>query len=318
MPILVPGLTAGISYLGDLFLDQGDIVVLPDLYWENYQLILEHRMGAEIRTYDTFTKAGGLDVEAFESALTKAAKEKGKVFTILNYPNNPTGYSPTKAEAEAISEALARASMHGAILAAVDDAYFGFFYEEDLIHESIFTKFAKLSSNVLAVKVDGPTKEDCVWGFRSGFITFSGKGMGAAHEAALEKKLMGAIRSSVSCSATPTQHLLLKAMRTEGHAGEREVFKATLKERYLKAKEAIAKGPVPSCLKPMPFNSGYFMCFRCVGIDGEALRKKLLEEQGIGTICLGDILRVAFASVEAEEIADLYVRIFAAASELKA
>jgi hypothetical protein len=56
----------------------------------------------------------------------------------------------------------------------------------------------------------------------------------------------------------------------------------------------------------MPFNSGYFMSFRC-GVDAEALRKKLLADHGIGTIALGPgILRVAFAALEEEQIPEIY------------
>jgi len=34
--MVVPGLTAGISFLADLFVDEGDPVVMPELFWDNY------------------------------------------------------------------------------------------------------------------------------------------------------------------------------------------------------------------------------------------------------------------------------------------
>ena len=40
----------------------------------------------------------------------------------------------------------------------IDDAYFGLVYEEGVYTESIFVELANLSENVLAVKLDGPTK----------------------------------------------------------------------------------------------------------------------------------------------------------------
>ena len=48
---------------------------------------------------------------------------------------------------------------------------FGLVYENGIFKESLFSKLADLHENVLAVKVDGATKEDYAWGFRVGFIT---------------------------------------------------------------------------------------------------------------------------------------------------
>ena len=62
LPLVVPGLTAGISLLADLFVDRGDTVVLPDLHWDNYPLILETRREATLVTFPLYTPAGGFNV----------------------------------------------------------------------------------------------------------------------------------------------------------------------------------------------------------------------------------------------------------------
>ncbi len=46
------------------------------------------------------------------------------------------------------------------------------FFDEQCDRESIFGKLARASNNLLAIKVDGATKEEFVWGLRVGFITF--------------------------------------------------------------------------------------------------------------------------------------------------
>ena len=51
LPVVVPGLTAGISYLGDMFLDEGDQVVVADMFWPNYRLVIEERKAAKITTH---------------------------------------------------------------------------------------------------------------------------------------------------------------------------------------------------------------------------------------------------------------------------
>jgi hypothetical protein len=56
------------------------------------------------------------------------------------------------------------------------------------------------------------------------------------------------------------------------------------------------------------------MSFQCIGVDAEALRLRLLSEHGIGTIALGpSCLRVAFAALEEEQIAEIYKDIYEAA-----
>jgi aspartate/methionine/tyrosine aminotransferase len=331
LPVVVPGLTAAISYVADLFLEPGDTVVVPDLHWPNYRLIVEERKMAAGLTYPIFVGAAGTtegrrstdrpahyNVEGLESRLREAGARRGKACAILNFPNNPTGYTPTLAEAEAIAAALVRVASEGTdLLVVADDAYFGLQYEEGLLGESLFARLATAHERILAVKVDGPTKEDYVWGFRTGFVTFAGAGLSPVHHEALVKKLMGVIRSSVSNSSAPVQHLLLKALDAPGRDAEKLRFRGLLEARYRRVRDFLAAHSLPSCLVALPFNSGYFMSFECKGISAEALRLRLLE-RGIGTISMQDrYLRVAFSSVEESQVDELYAAIVASATELK-
>lgn len=49
-----------------------------------------------------------------------------------------------------------------------------------------FGKLANIHPRVLTVKIDGATKEEFVWGFRVGFITFAHEDAAVLH--ALEQK----------------------------------------------------------------------------------------------------------------------------------
>ncbi|MDR2142773.1 MAG: aminotransferase class I/II-fold pyridoxal phosphate-dependent enzyme, partial [Treponema sp.] len=89
-----------------------------------------------------------------------------------------------------------------------------------------------------------------------------------------------------------------------------------LQSRYRAVRRFIAENHSPPGLEVLPFNSGYFMSFRCTRLSAEKLRQKLLEK-GIGTIALADTyLRVTFAAVDGEEIPDLYGAIYQAAAEM--
>ncbi len=168
----------------------------------------------------------------------------------------------------------------------------------------------------MAVKIDGPTKEDFAWGFRCGFLTFGCKGFTDAQYDALVKKLMGVIRSSVSCAATPSQTMLLKSFADPNNDAEKAEFRKVLENRY-KIVRKFVDSHKSNAIEALPFNSGYFMSFRTIGINAEQLRVKLLEEKGIGTISIDEkTLRVAFSSIDEEKIETVYSAIYEVAEEM--
>ena len=312
-PMVVAGLTNGIVQVSDLFTSPGDTVVVPDLYWGNYRLIFQERQEAKLVSFPFFTKMGKFNTDGLAGRLTGASK----AIVVLNFPNNPTGYSPTEGEARAIADVLINAADSGtAILALCDDAYFGLFYEDDTYRHSLTSLLANAHKNLLAVKVDGPTKEDFSWGLRIGFVTFAAKGLDSKHYAAIEKKLLGAIRSSVSNCSRPAQSLLIRALQDPSYRTQKEALLSELNARYRTVKRIVggAKGNTP--LVPLPFNSGYFMSFSIPG-KAETLRTRLLRERGIGTISIqNDYLRVAYQSVEEEVLEPLFNAIYEEAGRL--
>lgn len=316
-PMAVSGLTNGLVLIADLFMDPGDVVIIPDMFWGNYRLMFEVRKGGKIVSFPFFNENNGLNIEGFKQTILEH-KGAGKVILLVNFPNNPTGYSPRIEEAEALATALKECADQGVdILAVTDDAYFGLFYEEGTYTHSLFSKCALLHERILAVKVDGATKEDYVWGFRVGFITFGGKGLTRDHYEALNKKLMGAIRSSISNGSRPAQTLLKKGLKDPNYISEKEEYYKILKRRYEKVKQIVSEHSSSSVLTPLPFNSGYFMSFVCSSISAEELRTELLHKEGIGSIAIGETyLRIAYAGVDEEDLEELYSTIYQVAERL--
>ena len=48
VPIVTSAITHGLTLVGDLFVDAGDVMIAPDQLWDNYSLTFETRMGAKI------------------------------------------------------------------------------------------------------------------------------------------------------------------------------------------------------------------------------------------------------------------------------
>lgn len=316
LPIVVPGLTAGLSYLSDLFIDEEKPLLAADPSWDNYKLIVEARRNSELHQFPMFA-GDGFNIEEFEKAMNEEAK-RGSIRVLLNFPQNPSGYSPTKEEVKKIVSIVKGLAEKGVkILTISDDAYFGLNYEENIYPQSLFAEFADLHENVLAVKVDGPTKEDFVWGFRCGFLTFASKNLSEEAMTALTTKMTGIIRSSVSCSGTPAQSIILKAFDSGSMEAEKLHFRSILENRY-KIVRAFVNAHHSEVIEPLPFNSGYFMSFNVKGVDAEEIRSKLLKEKGIGTVSIDSkTLRVAFSSLDEGKINDVYQAVYDCADSFK-
>lgn len=318
-PVVTNALTHGLAIVADMFIDPGDHLVMPDMMWGNYNLTFSVRRGGSIQKFNTFTEDGGFDVAAFKTCLKKTADEKGKALVLLNFPNNPSGYTPTLTEGKALVDAILEVAESGCnIVALTDDAYFGLFYE-DSMQESLFGQLANLHPRVLAVKLDGATKEEYVWGFRTGFVTFaSGKTDQGNLLLALEKKTMGIIRATISNCPHPSQTFVIEALRSDAFIGQKQEKFATMKGRALRVKEVLDTGAYVDAFSYYPFNSGYFMCLKLKTVDAEKLRLHLLDNYGVGAISIGSTdLRVAFSCIAEEDIPELFSLIYQAVKDIE-
>jgi aspartate/methionine/tyrosine aminotransferase len=316
LPLVSCGLTHGLSILGFMFAEPGDNIILPDYYWENYNLLFSNWHGASIDTFNLF-KNDAFDVASLKSSLEKGGI--GKKILLLTFPNNPTGYTPTVSEMKEIVAVLNESAQKGnKIVVMIDDSYFGLVYREGVEKSSLFSYIVDLHENVLAAKVDGATKEDYVWGFRVGFITFGIKGATPELYSALEAKAAGAIRGNISNVSNLTQSLLLKAFESADYWKQKAEKFTILKSRCDKVVEVLAAHPeYNECFTALPFNSGYFMCVRIHGADAEVVRKVLLDDFSTGVISFNDVLRVAFSSVDAALIPELFDNIYKACKKVK-
>lgn len=315
-PLVTCALTHGLSMAGYLFCDPGDVLVTPDLYWENYALIFGQAYGGRLVTFPTFTATGGFNIEGLVAAVREAPGDK--VLVSLNFPNNPAGYTLLEGEVPRLVQALVALATGGKrLVVLIDDAYFGLVFESGVYTQSVFAPLCDAHPNLLAVKLDGPTKEDYVWGFRVGFITFGVQGGTPALYAALEAKCAGAIRGSISNGSLPAQSMLLKAWQSPAYAGEKTAKFALLKKRCDTIKAILAAHPeYRDEFEALPFNSGYFMCVKPRRVDPEALRQKLLADYSTGVISLCGIIRLAFSATPTAQLEKLFANLYQACRSL--
>lgn len=313
LPVVSCGLTHGLYSLGYLFCDEGDEIICSDLYWDNYELVFGNGFDATIKPFDLFDSKG-FNLDAFKKAVMEGPI--GKRIILLNFPNNPTGYTPTREEAKVILSILEQAADAGNhLLVILDDAYFGLAFEEDVMPESLFSSLIDLHPNILTAKVDGVTKEEYAWGFRIGFITYGIKNGSQALYDALGAKTGGTVRSCISNAPHLSQSLVLKALQDPDYGKEKKENAAKIAERYRKVKQILNSHPeFTDFFSPLPFNSGYFMCVRLHHHNAEAIRQHLLSEFSTGLIAFPEkgLLRIAFSSLAAGKMDRLFTNIYEA------
>jgi aspartate/methionine/tyrosine aminotransferase len=314
-PLVTNALTHGLSIVADLFVGPGDAVIIPDKNWENYELTFGIRRGSEIVNYPLYNIEGKFNADALREAIL-GQKDLGKAIVILNFPNNPTGYTPGAEEGRQIVAAIQAGAEAGInVVVVTDDAYFGLFFEDSL-HESLFGQLSDLHPRVLAIKIDGATKEDYVWGFRVGFITYAAKN--DALLSALEQKTMGIIRATISSGPHPSQTFVLHALKSPEFQDQKLEKYNIMKGRANRVKQILDSGKFSDSWDYYPFNSGYFMCLKLKTVEAEALRVHLLNQYGVGTIALGDSdLRVAFSCIEESGLEELFKLIYQGVCDLE-
>lgn len=299
LPIVTNGLTHGLYISGLLFLDPGEELVIPDMHWDNYSMVFHH---AHLETFPHFDQRG-FNLSGLEKKLSQGRKK-----FLLSSPNNPTGYAFTKREAHEIYQMVKK--INHEILIICDDAYFGLFYEDDVCKESLCAKLSQLD-NVLAVKIDGVSKELFAWGLRTGFITYN------KERKVLEDKTAAVVRATVSSCSTPAQRMVIEALSSPSVAAECQRKYDILKERYKKVKTVFAdNSQYKEFFEPLPFNSGYFMCITPKRHHPEEIRKRLLCDYDTGVLALGNLLRVAYSSVPKEKIPQLFENIYTVCKRL--
>lgn len=315
-PIVTNALTHGLSLVADLFINSGDTILLPEHNWGNYKLVFNTRHNANIDTYPIFDENGHYTTKSLVKSLK--AYNKDKVIMILNYPNNPTGYTPNNEEVQTIVNAIKSLAEKGTqVVAVIDDAYYGLFYE-DVYTQSLFTALTNIQSkNVLPVRLDGATKEFFAWGFRVGFITFGVED--ASTKDVLEAKTKGLIRSNISSGPLPSQSAVKHVLKNNVQFNkEIEQNITTLRERYEITKTVVYADQYQSHWQAYDFNSGYFMAIKVKDVNPETLRQHLIEKYSIGVIALNETdIRIAFSCVEKDDIPHVFDSIAKAIDDLR-
>lgn len=316
LPLVTVGLAHGLSIVADLFGGEGRPVAIPSPFWGNYRQIFHLRTGAEVVTAPAY-HGGRLDTDVYEKALGGHSSTEPAI-VLVNFPSNPGGYSPSVEETNRLTESLLRIADQRPLVVVCDDAYGGFVFDDRAPRASLFWRLAGAHPQLLAVKVDGGTKEFAFFGGRVGFLTF-GCEPDSELAAALENKVMCLIRSTVGSSVATSQVVMLQALRSGRARHEIDEIWKMAHSRYCAIQPALAELD-PRLIRILPFNAGFFALLELpeeLHLDADVVRRYLLAEHRVGVVSIGSrYLRIATCSVTEEDLPQLVKRVEKGVREL--
>ena len=307
LPMVTTGITQGIDIAANLFSEKKDALLLPNLFWQNYAQIYTIKLGNNIYKYNQFDENNNFSIENFKTALYSIKEDK--ISLILNFPNNPTGYTPSDDELTKLVEVInifVKEHPSKQLIIVSDDAYFGLFFEDNHKTPTLSATY-KLAenSNCLIVKLDGITKEFYSWGLRVGFITYYTKD--DTLRKTLLEKTQGFLRSTTSSPSNLSQQIALRLLENKQALLEKEENDSIIQERYNELKLAISKENLATLVTVLPFNSGYFFTIKLpTKINAHEFRLKFLNEYKYGVYSMDDEhVRIAFSCLDKELIPEL-------------
>ena len=307
LPMVTTGITQGIDIAANLFSEKKDALLLPNLFWQNYAQIYTIKLGNNIYKYNQFDENNNFSIENFKTALYSIKEDK--ISLILNFPNNPTGYTPSDDELTKLVEVInifAKEHPSKQLIIVSDDAYFGLFFEDNHKTPTLSATY-KLAenSNCLIIKLDGITKEFYSWGLRVGFITYYTKD--DTLRKTLLEKTQGFLRSTTSSPSNLSQQIALRLLESKQALLEKEENDSIIQDRYNELKLAISKENLATLVTVLPFNSGYFFTIKLpTTINAHEFRLKFLNEYKYGVYSMDDEhVRIAFSCLDKKLIQEL-------------
>jgi len=332
-PIVTQGITNGIFLCCSFLLNPGEIIISPNKRWGNYDNIIIKNIGANIKSFNFF-KDQKINIQGLKDVIEEVAKKQNKIVVILNFPNNPTGYVPTKTEASDLVEMIkeVQRSIKKPIVVLVDDAYEPYVYNDEVIGKSIFYDLIELEEDVIPIKLDGISKELLAYGGRIGFVTIGLKPKWASSEgdldnlkAEINNKLEGLNRSTISNANHFYQAVTLKMFEEVGMdriIEDREKIRLLLQSRYERINEELEKVDNPNIsIDP---NAGGFFLF--VNLDPSKFKASefadhLLKKYKVGVIPIEkpqnniNGIRIAYCSIDLDKIPEIVSRISSALND---
>ena len=304
------GLTGGLMLTSQVFFDLGDKLLAPNSRWGNVDNVFFKNQQLHEVPYKLVDQNGNLSLSDLIDNLQSLEKTEKKIGIYLNFPNNPSGISPTLDQVKELQETLETITVPTVLL--LDDAYENYCYEDNIVNHSIFPYLVGLNDNVLAVKIDGASKRYCAYGARLGTMTVGfGLEKDENEKSEIRELMVKSARTNSSSAPRGIQEALTNVLVDEKKKTNIQKEKArnlSILSRRYKLIKKLGEETESNILKPVKFNSGFFGYYLIKNQQSATEISSKLLEKGLGTVPFVNIsnglngIRVAYCSIREEKI----------------
>ena len=239
--------------------DPGEEVIYPNPGFPIYESMIQFSGGKPVPIPLEESRDFTLDVQRLCDSITPRTR-----MIILNSPHNPTGGVLTRADLEAIAEAVQK---HPNLLVLSDEIYSRMIYEGE--HTSIATLPGMREHTII---LDGFSKIYAMTGWRLGYGLFPPD---------LAPSIARLMTNSNSCTAAFTQMAGVAALTGSQQPSEEMV------EEFRRRREVIVAGlnDIPGLTCRMPHGAFYvFPNITGTGMSSREVADLLLQEAGVATL----------------------------------
>ncbi|MHA1810506.1 MAG: aminotransferase class I/II-fold pyridoxal phosphate-dependent enzyme [Candidatus Heimdallarchaeaceae archaeon] len=304
------GLTGGLMISAQVLFDKGDVLLAPNSRWGNIDNVFFKNLQLKESSYELLDKEGNLSFDNLITKIKDAEKTSKKIGIYLNFPNNPSGISPSYEEVKKFQEVVEEITIPTTIF--LDDAYEGCVYEESAIEHSLFPYLVGLNEDVITIKIDGVSKRYFAYGARLGLVTVGfGEEVSEEENAKVRELIAKATRSNTSSAPKAIQiamgNVLTDAEKNKKIQEEKKRNVSIIEDRYNFMKKLLGEKE-SSILSPVGFNSGFFGYFQIKNKQKASEISQELLDKGLGTVPFENVknglngVRVAFCSISEKNI----------------
>lgn len=275
------------------YIEAGQALLTTDFFWGPYAtLAAEH--GRRVETFRTFDESGCLDVDALGAGVDRCLAEQGRCLLFLNDPcHNPTGYSMSRAEWDAVTSALLARADKGPVTLLIDLAYFLYGAADD--PRGFLDALEPLLGRVSLLFAWSASKSFAQYGLRVGALVACEPDPIARETtaAALAFSCRGTWSNCNRGGMAAITRVLTDPTMKSACDADREHARDLLMRR-VHAFNECAKG-----LRYPRYEGGFFVT---VFHDDAAAQAARMRDAGVFVVPLGSALRIAVCSVAVRDV----------------
>lgn len=274
--VATPGGTGAVRHAIRNYADVNDRVLIPDWHWAPYETIANEN-GRDVLTFPLFSKEGGFNLDGYFNTLDELLATQKRVLSIINSPaHNPTGYSLSNAEWEAIKAHYIKKANENPeyrIILLCDIAYIDFAGHGESARD-FMNILTGMPENVLVLYAFSASKGYTMYGLRNGAILCAAPTEAIAEEFAASNTYSnrGTWSNGTHAAMTALSQINADDTLRAAFEAEQEKYRDLLQARSKVFLDAAKDAGLEIC----PYVDGFFISIPCE--NTEAVRDELMTK----------------------------------------